>query len=312
MAELKDDDLWMYRDEGSDKQIRPATDFTVEVLDYFMHGESITGVKTPFSELDGKFRLRKEEVTLLGGVNGSGKSLLAGQCLLWAMHQGEKCLSVSLEMSPKAQLARMWRQASLEMTPTLDYGLGFSLWAGEKLWFYDQTGSVDVDTLLAVLRYSVDTNGTKFIVIDSLMTISGIRHDDYSAQKEIINVLANAARDLECHILLVVHARKGMNVKERIDKFSIRGASEIVDRADNLLLLHRFYEKMDKRASGEDVSSMPDATLTVAKARHFDQAECRLDLFLDSSSMQYYIMGHHPFKVPIDTKEPDYEPGVSG
>ncbi len=311
MQELNDEILYGYREEGTDKQIRPATDFTVEVLDYFMHGESITGVETPFDFLKNKFRLRKGEVTLLGGINGSGKSLLAGQFILWAMNQGEKCLSVSLEMSPKAQLARMWRQASLTMTPTLDYGIGFSCWAGSKLWFYDQQGSVNIDTLVAVMRYSVENNKTKFIVIDSLMTISGIRHDDYSAQKETINELANAARDLECHVLLVVHARKGMNIKDRIDKFSIRGASEIVDRADNLLLLHRMYEKMDLMESGEDVSTMPDAILTVAKARHFDQAECRLNLFLDSTSMQYHLMGSEPYKLPIET-DVDYVPGATG
>ena len=50
---------------------------------------------------------------------------LANQWLLKAMTDGAVCLVVSLEMSPKATLSRMWRQASLDVEPTLI--LGWSL-----------------------------------------------------------------------------------------------------------------------------------------------------------------------------------------
>ena len=121
-------DLLAYSRVETDRKVRPATDYTKDVMDFYLSGEKISGVKLPWGILDNKFRLRKEEVTVLSGTNGSGKSLLASQWILGAMEQGSKCLSISLEMSPKAQLARMWRQGSLMVEPTINYGLGFNLW----------------------------------------------------------------------------------------------------------------------------------------------------------------------------------------
>ena len=137
MTELSLDLLEPYLKVEEERSILSANEFTKEVLDYYLGGERITGVKLPFPHMAARFRLRVGEVTLLGGINGSGKSLFAGQLLLCAMIEGKKCFSVSLEMSPKYQLARMWRQASLDVTPTLDYGLAFNSWASTRLWFLD-------------------------------------------------------------------------------------------------------------------------------------------------------------------------------
>ena len=133
--ELKAEDLAEYDKVDAERKVRPATDFTEGVLDFFMHGDKISGRRLPFSVLDNKFRFRKEEVTVLAGINGSGKSLLANQWLLKAMSEGAVCLVVSLEMSPKATLSRMWRQASLDVEPTLEFGVDFAYWTKDKLWF---------------------------------------------------------------------------------------------------------------------------------------------------------------------------------
>ena len=70
------------------RNIRSANDFTQEVLDYYMSGEKLQGIKLPFKEYDHRFRLKPEELTVLGGINGAGKSLLASQMLLNAGDQG--------------------------------------------------------------------------------------------------------------------------------------------------------------------------------------------------------------------------------
>ena len=176
---LKSSDLEEYNKVDAERKVRPATDFTDGVLDYFMHGEQIAGRKLPFNILDNKFRFRNEEVSVLAGINGSGKSLLANQWLLKAIVDGAVCLVVSLEMSPKATLSRMWRQASLDHVPSLDFGLEFSRWTNGKLWFYDQQGSVDLTTLNAVIRWAKDHCNIDFVLIDSLMTLN-IAEDDYN------------------------------------------------------------------------------------------------------------------------------------
>tara|TARA_R100000687_G_scaffold4806_1_gene5088 strand:+ start:103 stop:1002 length:900 start_codon:yes stop_codon:yes gene_type:complete len=293
MDELSLEMLAPYVREQSDRKIRSSADYTEQVLDFYLNGRHLVGSRFPFNILDEKFRFSPNQVTLLGGINGSGKSLFAGQCLLYCMDQEVKCLSVSLEMSPPSQLARMWRQASLKVEPTLDFGLGFNSWAAKRLYFYDQQGSIDLDTLSAVIQYSYDNYGTKMVLVDSLMGLSGIRHDDYTAQKEVVLELCDIAKKLEIHIMLVAHARKGMSIAHKLDKWSIRGAGELTDAVDNVILLGRYYR--DDTFGGE-----PDAYLSIAKARHFDGAEMDLDLFLDMASLNYYLPGATPLKINMD------------
>ena len=287
--DMKAEDLAEYDKVDAERKVRPATDFTEGVLDFFMHGDKISGRRLPFTILDNKFRFRKEEVTVLAGINGSGKSLLANQWMLKAMDDGAVCLVISLEMSPKATLSRMWRQASLDVEPTLDFGLEFGAWTNGKMWFYDQQGSVDLRTLNAVIRWAKDHCSIDFVLIDSLMTLN-IAEDDYNGQKKCITTLANLARELEMHIVLVCHAKKGNDIREKLTRWSIRGASSLADRADNIFLLGRTFDNDPMNA---------DAYLTLAKARHFDGAECELDLWLDMASMNYHLANEQPEKLDM-------------
>ncbi len=281
--EITEKELKQYDSVGSvERKVRPSNDFTSDTFNFFYNDEQLNGVKVPFHQLDNKFRLRGEELTILAGINGAGKSLFASQCLLSAMDQGHKCLSISLEMSPKAQLARMWRQASLQNKPDLDAGLEFTRWAKDKLWFYDQHGTINPRVLLSVMRYAHDILGIDFILVDSLMCMS-LNSDDYSGQKNVVQGLANTAKQLGVHVILVAHARKGQSVKDRLDKWSVAGSADITNRADNVIILGRTYDDPEI-----------DAYLSLCKARHFDGAEMDLDLKLDMASMNYYHDGQLP------------------
>ena len=267
--EINDSDIKQYSDIGSvERKIKPSSDFASEVMDYYMSGEKLTGAKLPINVFDNKFRLRPEELTVLAGINGAGKSLFASQCMI-------------SEMSPKAQLARMWRQASLQVEPTMEAGLQFTKWSNDKLWFYDQHGTINPKTLVSVLRYAYDKLGINIVLVDSLMTMS-MNSDDWNGQKQVVQSLANTARHLGIHIILVAHARKGQSIKDRLDKWSVSGSSDITNRADNVIILGRLFNEPD------------DAYLSLCKARHFDGAEMDLDLKLDLASMNYYHDGQLP------------------
>ena len=278
-----------------ERSIKPANEFTKEVLDHYLVGEQVKGVALPWGD-PSTFRLRDGECSIVGGINSSGKSLVCGQILLKAMESGERCLSCSLEMSPKSQLARMWRQASLDRQPDLDFGLMFNAWAKDRLYFFDKQGSVDLDTLMAVIRYSIDHYDTRMILVDSLMTIGGIANDDYTAQKNVVCRLTDACRELECHIILVCHARKTMSVRDKIDRFSIRGAGELTDRVDNVILLGRYYSE-----NPED----PDSYLSISKARHCDMAEAEFDLHLHMESLNLLEKNQTAYRIQMDDEELD-------
>ena len=128
------------------------------------------------------------------------------------------------------------------------------------------------------------------------MTISGIKNDDYSAQKDVVCRLADLVRDLECHIILVAHARKSFSIREKLDRFSIRGAGELTDRVDNVLLIQRTYN---------DDPDDPDVTLSVSKARHWDMAECDIDLWMDQPSMNLLAQNQKAEKLLLDDEDLD-------
>ena len=119
--QVTNEDLKPYRSiDDPNRMIRGSVDFVPDVLDRFLNGTHYSGIKLPFAQFDQLFRLRQQEVTVLAGINGAGKSMLGGQIMLSAVEQGFKCLSVSMEMSPQSQIARMIRQCSLNKYPGQD------------------------------------------------------------------------------------------------------------------------------------------------------------------------------------------------
>ena len=294
---IDEDRLRPYRKmTDAQRNIRSAGDpeFTQQVLDYYMSGEKLKGIELPFSEYKTRFRLKPEELTVLGGINGAGKSLLASQMILHAGEQGYKSLSISMEMSPKAQLGRMNRQASLQVEPTLNTIVDFAEWSKDKIYFYDQHGSVDPNTLVSIIRYAADNYGITLVLVDSLMTMS-MASDDWNGQKSVVNALANCARNLGVHVILVAHAKKGEKVTDRLDKWSIAGSADITNRADNVILFSRSFNPDPHDA---------DAHFDLCKARHYDNAEHAIDLQLCMASLNYYQKDSLPraIGVPLETK----------
>ena len=290
MPEITTEELREYEGIGGvQRQVGAAAEWTDEVLQYCMSGENLSGIKLPWPCLDTKFRLQEGSTSLMCGQSGSGKSMLAGQFALHAMEQGFKSLIVSLEMTVPHSLARMVTQSSLVASPDMTEVLDFTRWANGKLWFYRQQGSINFKTLLAVVRYTVANLKVKFIVVDSLMTMGDIPSDDYQGQKRLMLALSIAARDLGVHILLITHARKGLSVDDRLDKFSVAGSADLTNLACSVLLLQKTPASRRERDA-----TAPDATFEIAKARHFDTAETTLDLWFDSASMNFQTKWDSP------------------
>ena len=297
--DLSKEDLKKYATIHDAKmKVRDTGYFVGDVLDRFLNGTHYSGIKLPFPQFDELFRLREGELTVLAGINGAGKSMFAGQCMISAMDQGYKCLSISLEMSPASQVARMVRQCSVQKLPGRDSVLSFAAWSADNLFFYDQHGSMDGRTLMSVIRYAKEVHEVDFVLVDSLMTLS-MASDDWNGQKDIVCSLANCARNLDLHVMLVTHARKGQSIKDRLDKWSVAGSADITNRADNVIILGRVFEK-----------DGTDAYMSLAKARHFDGAEMDVDLQFDMESLNFYLNGVYPQQIgmTMDTAGPTAGP----
>lgn len=285
-------------------KVKPASAWCDLVVDRF-HGETrpSSWETLGFNKMRGMFDLRPGEVTIWAGVNGHGKTTYLSNVMLNVMHGGGSVCLASLEMPPAASMAKMSRQAAAVEIPAERYIRGFHRWTDRRLWVYDHVGKVAPARMLAVATYVRKELGIQHLVIDSLMKC-GIGTDDYSGQKDFVDSLHSLARDTGLHIHLVVHMRKGETEHKPADKFDVKGAGEITDIVDNLVIVwkdqrkHELVEEamrlndLEKQAATlDDLRKRPDAIVRVAKQRHFEFEgkflfwfDKKSQLFLESSN----------------------------
>jgi len=280
---IKDDiDFSVYEHRDEWHKVKPASSWLDEILERLANPGLHIGDPLPWSKVDG-YRMRKSEVTVWAGVNGHGKSMILSNVMLHAMAIDKKVVICSMEMTPVKTMERMIRQASCGDSPTQSYVKKFNGWTDGRLWIYDHLGMVDPAKMLAVVRYCRDKFQADHIVVDSLMKC-GIKPDDYGGQKAFIDGLTGIALETGVHIHLVAHARKGEKETDRLDKFDIKGTSEITDQVDNVILVQR--NKRKEADKDGKLSDEPDAFLTIAKQRHGDW-EGTAGLWYDHPSQSY-------------------------
>lgn len=264
--------------------VQPASHWAEQVAERFSSADAGTdGLRLPWPSTEATVRLRPGELSLWAGISGHGKSLVIGQTLLSLMTQKARCCIASLEMPPVTTLHRMVRQAVGPEFPTRERVHEFHDASNARLWLYDQLGTVQWKRMVALGRYLHAELGIEHLVIDSLMKC-GIAPDDYGEQKRFLSELTALAQDTGLHVHLVVHARKGQKETDRLDKWSIKGTTEIVDQADNCFIMWRNRRKEDENADVEE--DAPDAVLAVEKQRH-GEWEGAVRLWLSRPSHQF-------------------------
>lgn len=263
------------------------------------------GDPLPWSKTHQYFRLRPGEVSIYAGVNGHGKSQLSGMVALW-LCQHSPVVIASLEMKPERTLMRMIRQAAGCDDVSQSFADQFLSTDTQNLWIYDQLDSVEPERILGMMHYAAQELGAKHVFIDSLMKcIAGT--DDYNSQKDFVDRVCWLAKTENIHVHLIHHMRKRESEQQRPGKFDVRGASEIVDLVDNLLIVFRNKAKEEKirsqKAQGkpvaDDVLEEYDTLLTVAKQRH-GEWEGNIRLWFHEKSLQYIPsrnMGAIPYRI---------------
>lgn len=280
---IQDDDLIDFIGVQESQSIRPASDFIEEVIE-LVNGGIARGDQLPWSKTHENFRLREHEVTVWAGINGHGKSLVLSQIALWLMTTCRVVIA-SMEMPPPSTLYRMVRQSCQCNIPSEGYIQWFGRWTDDKLWIYDQTDSVEPDRILGLVNYSAKVLGARHIIVDSLLKC-GIAPDDYSKQKELVDRLCWAAKRHSIHVHLVHHIRKGKSELDIPDKWDLKGAGEIADLVDNVVIIHRNKRKEKMVEAGGDVDDLEmDVRMLVEKQRHYSW-EGMYALYYDDASQQ--------------------------
>ena len=242
--------------------------------------------KMPFREC--WFYFQPGEVTVWCGFNGAGKSVLQGQVLSDFSIAGEKVCIASMEMEPARSILRICRQKANKKTLTHSEAQDVIGQHGGRLFFYDQRGMVRPDRLVAVMKHCAENLGVKHFAIDSLMKcVRGT--DDYNGQKDFVAGLTVVARDLNIHIHLVAHLKKPEGMDKMPNRYNIKGASEISDLADNVVILWRNEKKEADKEAGKKIedATVSDSVLIIDKSRN-GEWEGRIPLWYDRSTMQFF------------------------
>jgi twinkle protein len=282
-----DIDFARYMRESEPKaKMRPATAFRKQVHQLAMpRPEQDNRTKMPFNGCWLNFR--PGEMSMWGGFNNSGKSLLQGQVMVSLAARNFRVAIASFEMAPARTLLRMVRQHCGKREPTAMDIDDFLERYGQLIWFYNQQGNVSPERMLAVARYCVAELGIEHIAIDSMMKcVRG--EDDYNGQKDLVNDLCCLSQDSNLHTHLVHHLKKDDD--ERMPtRMDMRGSAAISDLVDNVLLLWRnkAKERHCQMQSDRYRADDPDAILICDKQRNGDW-EGRVKLWFDTNGARYF------------------------
>lgn len=259
----------------------------------------------PWGKTHTLIQFRPGEVTVWGGANGNGKSLVTGQVALSLCAQGQKVCIASFEMKPVKTLERMGRQWTKcnpadplvlgepsERRIMIDLFEQFRDWTDNKLWLYDQQGTVQWKQVCAVVRYCAKEIGITQVFVDSLMKcVAG--EDDYNGQKAFVDELCAIARDHNIHIHLVHHIKKPSTEDAKPSKYDFKGTGAITDQPDNVIVVWRNKSKERNRQAKKLVSDTePDAMLIVDKQRNGEGWEGNIGLWYERQSQQF-VKGHN-------------------
>lgn len=314
-----DDDIdfgfYMHETEAKQK-VKPAKLWVDQIIEEMCNPVRKKRNVMPWAKTHSLLQFRPGEVTLWGGANGNGKSLVTGQVALSLCAQGERVAIASFEMKPLKTLERMARQwSTFKAEPYLvqtderirkefvDVYEQFGEWTDTRLWLYDQQGTVEWKQVCAVVRYCAKELQITHFVVDSLMKcVSG--EDDYNGQKAFVDELTAIARDHQIHIHLVHHIRKPTDESHKPSKYDYKGSGAIVDQVDNIVSVWRNKAKERKREVGGDVDvNDPDTLLICDKQRH-GEWEGTIGLWFDPQSQQYIgFHGDEPLSLYLHPEE---------
>lgn len=268
LLNVSDDELEQYREAvNPTRHVRSIGEYLAEVMDRRFGGKvDDKGDMLPWEKAQ-RIGFAPGQVTLWAGINGHGKSAITTQAAGYWATQQRYSLICSFEMLPYQTADRMLLQISGQSNPTDKVAFEFFRRMHERIWIYDKREVVDVQRLYSVIRYAVLEKNIHHVWIDSLMKcIRG--EDDYNAQKNFIEQLTAMAKELNCHIHVIHHVRKGSDEREIPNKFSLKGSGAITDLADNVLILWRNKGKELDIAQGKPDEGQPDFILICDKNRH--------------------------------------------
>lgn len=235
-------------------------------------------------------------LTVVTGINGSGKSTFYGQELLNAIDQGYRVCAYSGELP--APMFRFWidlqaagprhlearyddRRGEEIYKPKKEVIQRIRDWYNDSFFLHDSFGGVNEDRLLEVFEYAFRRYNCKLFLVDNLMTtnLDSNERDFYRRQSNFVGKLKEFAHTNGTHVVLVAHPRK---TEGRLTKMDIMGSGDITNRPDNVFGVHRFNDEEKFRQNA-------DGVIDVFKNRIFGKQDIEIFTMFDEKCKRFYV-----------------------
>ena len=261
---------WQQKDRRERPQVeaprpieQPAPDgkewLSMEDIQY-MDMNNLAAIPTGHEAFDRKaLGLILGEISIVSGLNASGKSSWLNCISLNAMQRGFKVAMFSGELMKEKvktwlnQVAagrefvrKVYGYDDLYYVPR-DVTAKIDAWTKDKMFLYDNKYGRNWSRLLESIKQVVESKGVNLLILDNLMTLDldAFSGDKNEKQSSFVNSLADLAKQANIHIILVAHPRKSLTFLRRED---IGGSGDITNLADNVYIIHRVNKDFVKRA----------------------------------------------------------------
>lgn len=261
------------------------------------------GIKTGFSELDkALYKLFYGTLTIVTGINGSGKSSFLSQLVCNCIEQGHNVFQYSGELPAFQQ--KTWINYILagrynvnryqagnteyyKVNPTVQSQI--DAFCREKLFIYKDGQSHKPDDLFNSMEASARKYGAKLFIIDNLTSLSmGSRERDrWDNQESFITRLIAFAVKYQVAPVLVVHPHK-IETMRRLTKMDIQGAGGIIDLAHRIISLYRVQESDRQPDKKKGHIFEGDVVCDILKDRMRGYEGTSLEFFYDKPSRRFF------------------------
>lgn len=297
----------------------------------------IIAIPTGYSYLDKAIRgLILGEVTILSGLNGSGKSSWLNSVMLNVMHRGFKVACFSGELTDYNVMKWLAQSAAGKNYVHKVEGSEYAYdvedraydkicdWLCDKFYLFNNNYGNQFSQVLSDLE-EVVSKGVQLVVIDNLMAlqISNLGGDRNEKQKQFILEVVEFAKKKNVHIVVVCHPRKESGTQTLLRKESIAGSSDLSNAVQNVAIVHRCGEDFSKRASeffGKNKAEKYmeyNNVVEICKNRSYGVVDYLVGMYYEPETKRFknsvaehiiYSWNDQPQEVKMDIEEKPYIP----
>lgn len=233
--------------------------------------------------------LRPNELSILTGETGSGKTTWAANLGYRLSKAGHPALIASFEMKPMAIIRKMIQMESCYPFHDLkkqELELSLKAISSLPLHFIDVYGEIGISELRNSIYYTKRRHGIKLVILDHLHFFLKYSADhERQAIDSALRDIKSWAMDLNLHIILIVHPTKIETENRPIRLNDLKGSSGLKQIPDNVFSIWRPRDPDDlKKPQGEVI-------LYILKIRDDSGDEGKMILSFDKRSQSYSDSG---------------------